>query len=215
MRYHHILLSVLLSWSICQPIRGDFVLGVVGDLNVSPGQTQVVTMTLSSTTIELITSWQLLLRVVPQPGASGTVAFAAPSEPTNYALDGVNFGLQHLHSTSASPNDQILVFDFDGRPGAPGVEVPALPDSRNLVTLNLTASNDAVGPFSLVAVPGVGNTEISGVTLASQEFANVIGGAPILLSQLTAVPEPAGWQFFVLLFIFLGARKYVPILGRE
>lgn len=153
----------------------------------------IVNDAIPDATEDYLTGWQLALRIVPQPGATGSVEFASPvgptaAEPPNYVLDGINFGISATNS-----GDELLAFDFNF-PASGGVEVSTTPED-GLVTVELASSIDAVGTFDIVAVAGPGLTEWTDAATPIQQvrrFLNVpVGiGTAVIGRVIVEVPEP-------------------------
>jgi hypothetical protein len=138
-----------------------------------------------------LTAYQVRLAIVPQEGAMGTLLFATPAtgagaEPANYLLPD-NVGMSVTNS-----EDGLFFFDvFLAPPSTSGVDVPDSP-GNNLLEITYSASADALGLFSVVALPGATNTVWTDNTLVTREFNNLAGATQpvqigeVLVSQVLA-----------------------------
>jgi hypothetical protein len=131
-----------------------------------------------------LTAYQVRLAIVPQEGAMGTLLFATPatgagSEPANYLLPD-NLGMSVTNS-----EDGLFLFDvFLAPPSTSGVDVPDSP-GNNLLEITYSASADADGLFSIVALPGAINTIWTDNTLATREFTNLAGATePVEIGEV-------------------------------
>src|SRR5262245_6366734 len=128
-------------------------------------------------------AYQVRLTIVPQGGATGTLSFATPAtgpgpEPPNYVLPD-NVGLSVTNSGSG-----LFFFDVFLSPSTTGVDVPDSP-GQNLLAMTYSASADAQGLFSVMAVPGATNTVWTDNTLATREFTNMAGAmSPVAIGEV-------------------------------
>jgi hypothetical protein len=188
--------------------RADATLTLASDhptgspLTVSPGGTsgnltaRVFDSTSGSAAADNLTGYSLTLQIVPQGGATGTLAFASPAtsaaaaEPANYVFAAAaNAGLNVINSGSG-----LYFFDFNS-PFSGGVDVPAAP-GFNLLAMTFTASANASGSFHVVVLPGAANSEWTDNNQPTQlghAFLNVpIGGGPVAIAEVLITTALAG-----------------------
>ena len=99
-----------------------------------------------------MSGWQVTLSIAADPGTTGTLTFNSPvgptsSEPVNYVLAGINFGILATNSLS-----ELLAFDVN-EPFSGGIQVPTAPGA-NLLEIHFEASPNAQGTFGVFALPG-------------------------------------------------------------
>ena len=157
---------------------------------------------------DFLAGYQVVLQIVPQAAATGSLAFAAPvtgsglAEPANYVFNSVDhFGLDATNS-----GNELFLYDLDL--SATGVDVSTTPGNI-IASITVLASADANGLFDIVAVPGPSNSEWIDDFFRSRDFANVpIGGGPVVIGQILVVPEPSGLALCsVCLFGYLNRRR--------
>lgn len=140
---------------------------------------------------DFLSGYQVVLQIVPQATASGTLTFATPftgsglAEPTNYVFSAVDhFGLD-------ADNSGTELFLFDLVLLTSGVDIPTSP-GNSIALITFLASADAQGLFEIVAIPGVANSGWTNDFFSGQQFANVpFMGGPVVIGQVWVVPEPS------------------------
>ena len=99
-------------------------------------------------------------------------------------LSGVSGGL----GGSLSGTD-LFVFDDDTT--FAGVVVSAV--GENLLDLDFSTPDGALGLFRIFATPGLGDTQWSDASFNDQEFANLpFSGGAVEIGSVTVIPEPGG-----------------------
>jgi hypothetical protein len=131
---------------------------------------------------EFLTAWQLRLQIVPQAGATGTLAFGDAVEPDTYVFDGVG----HFGPSVSTAGDQLFAGDFNF-PATGGVQVPGAPGT-GLLSITLTPSSNALGRFGIYARAGLTNCEWTDAASPVQHrrtFANVPdAGGPVRIADV-------------------------------
>ena len=151
---------------------------------VSPTLNLGINRTSADPQLDLLAGWSLRLEIVPDVGATGTLEFNSRGLPSvDYVLSGVSGGL----GGSLSGTD---LFAFDEDVTTDGVVVSAI--GENLLEIDFSTPDGALGLFRIFATPGLGDTQWSDASFTDQEFANLpFTGGPVEIGSVTAVPEPA------------------------
>ncbi len=142
---------------------------------------------------DFLTGWQASLLLVPDDGAVGSLVFDSATEPVDgYAFENVgSLGLGAVNSGT-----ELLAFDTHF-PFSGGASVDSGSDAA-LLDFTLQASADALGGFSVFAMPGLGSSEWSDASepvFRRREFANVRDGdTPIRLASVF-ISHPGDFDF--------------------
>jgi hypothetical protein len=138
---------------------------------------------------DLLTGWQLNLKLQPQGSATGTVRFNSATIPGGgYVLESNSAG---LGANVDAAGTTLTAFDDDDSLPL-GVAVPAT--GKSLLSLDFSTLNNASGTFQLLALaPPGGFTQWGDAIPADRYFTNVplAAPAPIVLATITVVPEPS------------------------
>jgi hypothetical protein len=207
MRFAVLLASFAALLLASQPAHAGLVLATdhtsSSPLLMNAGTTSTTSMTTSvfdsddsdDTAAENLTGYQIVLRIVAQGGAVGTLTFATATEATtNYVFAvGTHPGLTVI-------NDGLEVFFADSQvPFTGGVNVP-ITLGKNLAALTFTAAPGTEGSFNIVAVPDIPNTEWTDNSTPNQirrNFMNVLDGEGlVVIGQVdvsSAIPEPGAF----------------------
>jgi hypothetical protein len=168
---------------------------------LSPTMTIGINRTSADPQADLFAGWSLRLSIVPDAGATGTLEFNSATLPgVDYPLAGVSGGLGGSVSGTT-------LFAFDDDTSFAGVTLSTAGD--NLLDLDFSTPDGALGLFRIMATPGLGDTQWSDAAFNDQEFANLpFAGGPVEIATVTAVPEP-GSLLFCSLATLLGLAFYV------
>lgn len=177
---------LLLGWASSARAQTD--LNILGDDLVwdplsSPVMTIGINRTSADPQVDLLAGWSLRLSIVPDAGASGTLEFNAATLPSvDYPLTGVSGGLGGSVSGTS-------LFAFDDDTSFDGVTISA--GGNNLLDLDFSSPDGALGLFRIFATPGLGDTQWSDAGFNDQQFANVpFSGGAVEIGSVTAIPEP-------------------------
>lgn len=186
--------GVDLVWDPASGPSPQFVVSVSNDVATDPPA-------------DLLTGWQLLLKIVPTGGATGTLNFASHSVPTGYLLDGNSLG----PFPTIGPLDTLVVFDSIDV-GGDEVQVPLGPTPLSQFDFS---SVSARGLFEVYAFGGPVESNWSDTASSTRYFAGAPnGGSPQLLGTVEVVPEPATWAVAMVgLFGLLSMRAMQSIRG--
>ncbi len=144
---------------------------------------------------DVMAAWNLQLEIVPNSGATGTLAFqdpatGTPPNPPNYI-----FGSNGLGIASTNGGSTLNANDFFDPSIGSGVSVPGSPGA-NLLQMDFLASSTASGTFGIFALEGAANTLWNDSNINPQFFTNVPDGTgmvqigEVVIAQ-SAVPEPS------------------------
>lgn len=140
------------------------------------------------TTGDLMTGWQLRLRIISAAGATGSIHFRDAFQPgANYIFEGRTDGI----SGGIDPSDATMLFSFDTDNTFAGVAPDA---GKTLLSVNFFADDMATGDFQVQALGNLGDTEWSDTALNDREFANVPFDdqyVTIATVHIRTVPEPS------------------------
>jgi hypothetical protein len=185
-----IVLFWLMSWSayagnLClvggEAVSGDsqaplqFVLGVVANGMEEPYG---------------LIGWQLRIKIIPDPAASGFVSFGSISEPPNYVFSGVP---EHEITLGDTTLDTLVATDNIFEAVLGGTVPPMVLPDANLLAIELIPSN-AVGRFNIEVM--VTNTDTDSIWYAADwtptlfDVESVPGQSPGIVESVVFVPEP-------------------------
>ena len=192
------------------PARAQTDLNILGDNLVwdrtadpltSPTLTIGINRTTGDPQLDLLAGWSLRLFIAPDVGATGTLEFSSTALPSSgYPLAGVSGGLGGSVSGTT-------LFAFDDDTSFAGVTLSTAGD--NLLDLDFSTPDGALGLFRIMATPGLGDTQWSDAAFNDQEFANLpFAGGPVEIATVTAIPEP-GSLLFCSLATLVGLAFYV------
>jgi hypothetical protein len=140
-----------------------------------------------------IWAWQLMVKITPEAGATGTVGFSSVTSPQDYIPPSYVFGSNSdgISVPLASPPPDTLGTLTDSI--YPGVDVPASGD--NLIQFPLSASSDASGKFDIVIVsdPNTGAAWYPDGSVTPMPFDGMPFGSSIPVGSVIigSVPEPS------------------------
>ena len=139
-------------------------------------------------TEDLLLAWELMLEIVPDENATGTVEFMSAGEPLDYLFPSGSTGIA---PEFIGPSDTIGPL---GDAYFLGVIVPARPEpGRNLLQIDFVASPDAAGEFDIFVVAD----EQGSSSWYSSDFAPRVyldmpfGGEPVNVGSVWVVSEPS------------------------
>ena len=178
--------------------------GIVLDTSNPPGTPQVmgagstsgpmfVNITSDNAPNDVMSGWNITLAIIPDAGASGTLAFKDPStgaypNPGNYIFGGDGIGIAGVNSGST-----LSASDFFIGIG-PGAVVSGTPGS-NLLQMDFQASSNASGLFGIFALDGAALTEWTDGGGNAQLFTDVPDGSGMVrigeVFVTQSVPEPS------------------------
>ena len=205
-------LGVCLNGGFRTAVAGDLALvadSIVWDPMLDGPNSPAMTLRLTNDTdpdTETLQGWMISLAIVPDPSSTGTLTFAARNLPaSNYVLAGDSAGL----AGSLLPASLLA---FDDALSAVGAVVPT--SGASLLEIAFSTPDDARGLFFVVATPGLGSTGWSDGDFNDREFVNApfSAGQPVVLGQVTVVPEPAAVVLalqlaVVVLYLLLRRRR--------
>jgi hypothetical protein len=148
---------------------------------------------------DLMAAWSVSLVLLPEPGATGLLEFAAPASGYLPAAASYVFGNQGLGVAVTNLGTQLMANDFLDPGFGLGVAVPGGP-GIGLLRTTFTASASAVGLFGIYAVRGAASTEWTDAGLTTRFFDNVPSGTGrVLVGQVLiegVIPEPSAMLLF-------------------
>lgn len=167
-------------------------LAVAPGEGASPMLVMVVNGQPSDDAAAFMTGWQTTLQVIPDPGSTGVVAFSGATEPADYVFSTTEtFGIETSIGTAQRTNDTLVAFDFNA-PYSAGVSVPDSPGAA-LLSIDLSTSPDAAGPFGVFALTGFGQTvwtDASSPTSLQREFVNLAQrDQPVRVGEILVQPD--------------------------
>ena len=186
-------LSVAFLGLLGSSARADFTLGTSAPpgtpLTMTAGTTSgpmLVNVVSNNPSQDVMTAWNVTLKIIPDAGTTGTLTFqdpatGTPPNPPNYI-----FGSGGLGIAATNGGSQLSANDFDVS-GASG-------PGANLLQMDFLASPSALGLFGIYAVQGATSTQWTDTVPSTQFFSNVPDGTgtaligEVLVTQ--AVPEP-------------------------
>lgn len=192
-------------------LTGETIIWDPSDTPVSPRM--VIGIINEAPDAERLVGWQLTLSIVAQPGAVGTLQFNAASLPDNYVLAGLPNAFSATFP-NAPARDMLRVFDENTT--LAGATIPA--SGSNLVAIDFTTPDGAVGNFDVYALPGLANSIWTEITTAQQrDFEGLLrtSSTPLWLGTVTAVPEPSGLALGGLATLFFSAIGFRRVVRRQ
>lgn len=159
----------------------------------------------STTGADVMSGFQLDLKVLPDAGASGTVTFATAQLPPNYIFASDTGLVTSNMGSELTANDFDTQLASNNPPG--GTTVPMSPSTANLLSVTFSAPG-ASGTFGIYAVEGKGNTEWTDPSFGDNFFDNVPDGTGMdRIGEIVVagtIPEPSSWVLLGLGCAILG-----------
>ncbi len=184
--------------SFAQPMQAGIVLAGIGTVNwdriaqplASPSINFGANIDGNIAVSNTLNSYNLGLRIVPQVGATGTIAFTTATASTSSSIF---TAFDNLNTTQPAPGVTAVTGINTGRADL------VLAGPRNLFAIQVTTANNAVGKFDIFAVPEFSNYFTS-TNFDGLKYANAPVGPDLLLGTIviTAVPEPGAIVLFTL-----------------